>query len=117
MAWGSNGAVFLGEDLMHNARDYSDETAHTIDEEVEHILRAQEERCRQTLTEHRNGLDLVARALLEHETISGDEVRRLIQVGENGGPDLPAPEKAGPAADAVKVNGHSTEPGPLAPPD
>ena len=37
--------VFLGEDLMHT-RDYSDETARVIDEEVERILREQEERCR-----------------------------------------------------------------------
>ena len=34
MAWGSEGAVFLGEDLVHT-RDYSDETARVIDEEVE----------------------------------------------------------------------------------
>ncbi|MGZ4800937.1 MAG: ATP-dependent zinc metalloprotease FtsH, partial [Acidimicrobiia bacterium] len=33
MAWGSQGAVFLGEDLVHT-RDYSDETARVIDEEV-----------------------------------------------------------------------------------
>ena len=47
MAWGSQGQVFLGEDLMHT-RDYSDETARVIDEEVERILREQEERCRET---------------------------------------------------------------------
>ena len=47
MAWGSQGAVFLGDDLMHS-RDYSDETARVIDEEVERILREQEERCRDT---------------------------------------------------------------------
>ena len=46
MAWGSQGAVFLGEDLMHT-RDYSDETARVIDEEVERILREQEDRCRE----------------------------------------------------------------------
>ena len=45
MAWGSQGQVFLGEDLMHT-RDYSDETARVIDEEVERILREQEDRCR-----------------------------------------------------------------------
>ncbi len=92
MAWGSSGQVFLGEDLIHT-RDYSDETARVIDEEVERILREQEERCRQTLRAHRNGLDLVARALLEHETIDGSEVSRLIAHGDgtpaptgNGGP-------------------------------
>jgi cell division protease FtsH len=83
MAWGSQGAVFLGEDLMHS-RDYSDETARVIDEEVERILREQEDRCRETLTEQRNGLDLVARALLEHETIDGSEVYRLVALGREG---------------------------------
>ena len=83
MAWGSQGAVFLGEDLMHT-RDYSDETARVIDEEVERILREQEERCRETLTEHRDGLDLVARALLEHETIDGAEVTRLVELARAG---------------------------------
>jgi cell division protease FtsH len=77
MAWGAQGAVFLGEDLMHT-REYSDETARVIDEEVERILREQEERCRQTLRTYRRGLDAVAAALLEHETIDGAEVRRLI---------------------------------------
>jgi cell division protease FtsH len=83
MAWGSQGAVFLGDDLMHS-RDYSDETARVIDEEVERILREQEERCRVTLNEQRNGLDLVARALLEHETIDGEDVYRLVALGRTG---------------------------------
>src|SRR5829696_8730695 len=77
MAWGSHNTVFLGEDLM-STREYSDETARVIDEEVERILREQEDRCRETLRAHRAGLDLVARSLLEHETIDGAEVRRLI---------------------------------------
>jgi cell division protease FtsH len=85
MAWGSQGQVFLGEDLMHT-RDYSDETARVIDEEVEKILREQEERCRNTLRQDRKGLDLVARALLEHETIDGAEVQRLIEIGRSGAP-------------------------------
>jgi cell division protease FtsH len=77
MAWGSQGAVFLGEDLMHT-RDYSDETARVIDEEVERILREQEERGRRVLRQHRKGLDAVAAALLENETIDGAEVGRLV---------------------------------------
>ena len=55
-----------------------------IDEEVEKILREQEDRCREVLGANRKGLDLVARALLEHETIDGDEVQRLIEVGRSG---------------------------------
>jgi cell division protease FtsH len=77
MAWGSQGAVFLGEDLVHT-RDYSDETARVIDEEVERILRSQEDRTVELLTRYRSGLDAVARALLEHETLDGLEVERLV---------------------------------------
>ncbi len=94
MAWGSSGQVFLGEDLIHT-RDYSDETARVIDEETERILRVQEERCREKLRQHRKGLDLVARALLEHETIDGAEVTRLIRVAANGGEPPPAPPVPG----------------------
>jgi len=83
MAWGSQGQVFLGEDLMHT-RDYSDDTARVIDEEVERILRQAQDRCRDLLTGNRNGLDLVARALLEHETIDGAEVTRLLELASSG---------------------------------
>jgi cell division protease FtsH len=77
MAWGSQGAVFLGEDLVHT-RDYSDETARVIDEEVERILRDEEDRARKVLGEHRTGLEAVARALLERETLDGTEVGELV---------------------------------------
>jgi cell division protease FtsH len=83
MAWGPQGAVFLGEDLMHG-RDYSEETARVIDEEVERILREQEDRCRHLLRQHRAGLDAVAAALLANETIDGAEVRRLVAAASNG---------------------------------
>jgi hypothetical protein len=77
MAWGSQGAVFLGEDLVHT-RDYSDDTARVIDEEVERILREEEDRARKVLSEHRAGLEAVARALLAEETLDGSEVERLV---------------------------------------
>jgi cell division protease FtsH len=88
MAWGSEGAVFLGEDLVHT-RDYSDETARVIDEEVERILRDEENRTRATLTEHRAGLVAVAEALLARETVDGDEVAHLVDTAmghKSGGP-------------------------------
>ncbi len=90
MAWGSQGAVFLGEDLVHT-RDYSDDTARVIDEEVERILREEEDRARKVLSEHRPGLEAVAQALLVSETLDGDEVARLVDdaMGHKaGGPRL-----------------------------
>ena len=77
MAWGSQGQVFLGEDLMHT-RDYSEHTSQVIDDEVEEILRAQEQRALEVLARHRGGLDAVARALLDEETIDGETVGRLV---------------------------------------
>jgi cell division protease FtsH len=77
MAWGQNNQVFLGEDLMHT-RDYSDHTSTMIDDEVERILREQEARAIEVLTLHRRGLEALARALLEHETLDGESAARLI---------------------------------------
>ena len=81
MAWGSQQHVFLGEDLMSSGREYSDQTA-----------RCSTRRSPRSCTRSRSGpasrspstargLDLVAEALLEHETIDGNEVARLIQQG------------------------------------
>jgi cell division protease FtsH len=81
MAWASGGPVFLGEDLMTAGRDFSDDTARVIDVEIEKILREQENRARTLLNQHRSGLDLVAKALLDRETVDGAEVAKLIQEG------------------------------------
>ena len=81
MAFAGQQQVFLGEDLMTSGREYSDEMARTIDNEIGRILREQEERARVTLEKHRVGLDLVAQALLEQETIDAALVSRLIQQG------------------------------------
>lgn len=88
-AWGSQGTVFLGEDLMHS-RDYSEDTSKIIDEEIDRILREQEERAMKLLKVHQKGLELVANALLEKETIDGNEVATLIDEGYGSpvyGPD------------------------------
>ena len=89
MAWSSQQAVFLGEDLMSSQREYSDDTAKLLDEEVARILTEQESRANDILTKHRRGLQLIAEALLEHETINGPEVAKLIQQGmtESGQPN------------------------------
>ncbi|MHB1130355.1 MAG: ATP-dependent zinc metalloprotease FtsH [Ilumatobacteraceae bacterium] len=89
MAWTGQQQVFLGEDLMTSGREYSDETARKIDEEIGNILHAQQERARVILTKHREGLDLVASALLEQETIDGPTVALLVQQGL-GAPSAPS---------------------------
>jgi cell division protease FtsH len=81
-AWGGSGQVFLGEDLMQSRESYSGRMANVIDEEIERILREAEERCRTLLTENRGGLNMVARSLLEHETIDGATVKRLVAMAQ-----------------------------------
>ncbi len=123
MAWGSQGQVFLGEDLMHT-RDYSENTSTVIDDEVEAILRAQEERAIEVLAHHRGGLDAVARALLDEETIDGETVGRLVDtaygkpVHEHGAKKVPPifvaadHELTGPANGAGATNGDGGAPEP-----
>ncbi|MDW3217975.1 MAG: ATP-dependent zinc metalloprotease FtsH [Acidimicrobiales bacterium] len=78
-----NNPVFLGEDMMQS-RNHSPATQKLVDDEIRRILLESEEHCRDLLTEYRTSLDLVARALLEHETITGSEVKRLIDVARSG---------------------------------
>jgi cell division protease FtsH len=80
-AWSSQQATFLGDDLMGNGREYSDDTAKLLDEEIAKMLTDQEQRAKDVIIRHRRGLELIANALLEHETIDGPSVARLIQQG------------------------------------
>jgi cell division protease FtsH len=84
MAWHNQQQVFLGEDLMTGGREYSDDTARMMDEEINTILRQEERRAIEILTKHRAGLDLVAQALLDKETIDGALVSALVQQGLDG---------------------------------
>src|SRR6478672_3630132 len=81
MAWSSQQAVFLGEDLMTSGREYSDDTAKLLDEEVARILTEQEHRASELIQKHRRGLELIAERLLDEETIDGRDVANLIQQG------------------------------------
>ncbi|HLN16612.1 MAG TPA: ATP-dependent zinc metalloprotease FtsH [Acidimicrobiales bacterium] len=111
MAWGSQGQVFLGEDLMHT-RDYSEDTSRVIDDEVERILREQEERAIDLLSQHRDGLDALAQALLEQETVDGEAVRQLVDQA-HGGPVHVTGAKAVPHFNGngrkAATNGDGTE--------
>jgi len=106
MAWGSHNQVFLGDEMLA-AREYSDETARVIDKEIQRILVEQEKRCRDLLTEHRHALDLVARALLEHETIDGAEVARLVELAGSGPAGGPTGTENGASAPAEPVEDRS----------
>ncbi len=98
MSLSDSGPVFLGDDMMQNKAGHSGDTARLIDEEIRRILIEAEDHCRHLLTTYRNGLDLIARALLEHESISGDEVYRLLNLA---GANLTLPGNTSLTADAA----------------
>jgi hypothetical protein len=116
MAWGSQGQVFLGEDLMHT-RDYSEDTSKIIDDEVERILRSEEQRAMEALSKHRGGLNAIARALLDNEIIDGAAVARLVDeahgspVHGEGAKSVPHFHEAAISAPSVGGNGAGSGPG------
>tara|TARA_Y100000768_G_scaffold388711_1_gene386366 strand:- start:5153 stop:5848 length:696 start_codon:yes stop_codon:yes gene_type:complete len=79
MAWRSQEQVFLGED-MGRGRDYSDDMANLIDEEIESILREAEKRCQDLLHDNREGLDALAQSLLVKETLDSNDVHELLGI-------------------------------------
>ena len=68
--------VFLGRDLAH-AKEYSEETAAIIDEEVKKIVDEGYKKAVNILSEHVDKLHAVAKVLLEKEKIDGDEFDRI----------------------------------------
>ncbi|MGF6230825.1 cell division protease FtsH [Inquilinus ginsengisoli] len=82
LRYSSNGQeVFLGHSVTQT-QNISEETAKIIDEEMRRLIEEAESTARNILTEHIDQLHLLANALLEFETLTGDEVRGLILRGE-----------------------------------
>ena len=72
-----NGNVFLGRDIASD-RDFSDETASAIDEEVKNLVDQAYRRAKEVLTENRPVLDKLADMLIEKETVDADELQDVL---------------------------------------
>ncbi|GAA4722203.1 ATP-dependent zinc metalloprotease FtsH [Brevibacillus fulvus] len=77
----SQGQVFLGRDLGHE-RNYSEQIAYEIDQEMRRIITECYDRCKELLTTHRDKLDLVATTLMRVETLDADQIKQLIETGK-----------------------------------
>ena len=73
----ANHEVFLGRDLGEHS-DYSPETARRIDAEVSRIINEAHERTHKILSEHADQMHLMAKVLLERETVEGKGVEALL---------------------------------------
>lgn len=77
----SQGQVFLGRD-MQSEQNYSDAIAYEIDQEIQHFIQSCYERAKQILTENRDKLELVAKTLLEVETLDAGQIKSLFEEGK-----------------------------------
>jgi cell division protease FtsH len=77
--------IFLGKEIARH-KDYSEKTAIDIDEEVKRIVLDAYSISKKTLAEHYDLLDALAKALLEKETLDGEEIDTLIRETESKRP-------------------------------
>jgi cell division protease FtsH len=101
--------VFLGHSVTQST-NMSDETAKLIDEEVRKLIETSEKAARKILTDNRKQFEAIGNALLEYETLTGEELRELMKGNmpkrddENTPPPqrgsaIPKPKKGGPKPD------------------
>jgi len=72
-----NGGMMF--DRMTHERPYSDDTAKEIDKEVEALIREAAKRAEAVISHNREGLDKLAKALLEEETIEETQVKQILK--------------------------------------
>ena len=102
------GDVFLGQQLMQSSH-ISEDTSRKIEEEVRKLIEQGKEDARRIMTESRADWEAVATALLEYETLSGDEIANIIKGVPPTRPDA-SEDDSGPAS-AVPVIGKRKRPG------
>jgi cell division protease FtsH len=102
--------VFLGHAITQR-QNMSEETARMIDEEVRRIVTAGEKKAREVLAVNRDKLEAITQALMEFETLTGDDVQALIR-GEKIVRTADDEESKGHAGPAVPAAGKSRPPRP-----
>ena len=78
---GSNEYVFLGRD-MAQSKDYSEDTAQQIDDEVKRIITECYKCAEILIKENREKLKIIAEALLEYESLDGAQVKEIVRTGK-----------------------------------
>ncbi|KKB76023.1 cell division protein FtsH [Devosia soli] len=106
--------VFLGHSVTQST-NMSDETAKLIDQEVRKLIEDGEASARDILTTYHDQWEAIAQALLEYETLTGDELRALMDGKQPIRPDDSGP--AVPKATGVPTAGKSGKKRPDAPPE
>jgi len=90
------GEIFLGRDFGHT-KNYSEDTAVLIDNEIRDIVTRNYNRIKKLIEENKDKLEAIAEALLERETVDGDEIRRLV-FGDSQTKEAPTKEEEEPSS-------------------
>ncbi|MFQ5691605.1 MAG: ATP-dependent zinc metalloprotease FtsH [Nitrospinota bacterium] len=106
-------AIFLGREIQRH-KDYSDKTAEAIDDEIKRIVMESYERAEKIILENREKLEAITEALIERETLDGDEVDALIR-GERLAPLPIKPERGGGGGDQKTEEESEAPSGPTVP--
>lgn len=77
----AQGGMFLGRDIMAE-RDFSEETAAAIDDEVRNLVDQAYRRAKAVLTDNRTVLDKLAEMLVERETVDAEELQELLATND-----------------------------------
>ncbi len=96
--------IFLGHSVAHR-KNVSDATAKVIDEEVRQFIDNAEISAREILVEHRDQLEALAGALLEYETLNGEEVKALFRGEPVVRPEEDAASREGGRRASVPTSG------------
>jgi cell division protease FtsH len=75
---GNQEEVFLGHSVTQS-KNISEETARIIDQEVIRLVQEAETKARKILTENMKDLHIIAKGLLEYETLTGEEIKNLLK--------------------------------------
>ena len=86
--------IFLGREFAH-AKDFSEETARTIDAAIKNLVLSAYRRAHELLASHRAELQALAQGLLEKETLDSREIDRIIDSFKNP-EDAPEPQEVAP---------------------
>ncbi len=109
VAYGENqDEVFLGMSVARQ-QNISEDTARTIDSEIKRLVEGGLSEARRILTEKREELERLARALLEYETLSGEEIVKVMNGEKLDRPDDHPPAMS-PPAPALPVTESESEP-------
>ncbi len=93
-----NEQIFLGREISQH-RDYSEKTAIAIDDEVSRLIRESHDRAKNILSENIDALHKMAKALLERETLDGEDVNMILKGEELPPLAPPEPVEEGEPAD------------------